>query len=484
QMLLESVLLASAAGLLGLLGASWIAGSLQGIDLMGIPLAIDLSPDWRVFVFSLAVALVSSLLFGLLPAWRSARPDLVPALKDESQSSGMGLRRFSLRNALVVAQVAGCFVLLSGSLLFLRSQWAARGLDPGFRHQGLAVVRLDMTQFEPHSNPDSALQRTRDFRRRLLARGEVAELAYSSSFPMSLAQHETTVGVEGYEGPASERQVKFSSVSPGYFEMLEIPLVAGRPLRATDNSGRPRVCLVNQAFQQRFWPRQSALGTTLTYGDDQRLIEVAGVVRDHSIGLGFHESEPAVWVPLDQNPSQGMLMAVVRPQGNASGDFLNLLREEVESFTGRPEFLPPAWASEMIEVSLLPNRLVSGFLGWTGALALILALAGLYGVISYSVSLRRREMSIRMALGADRRRILSLVLRQGLSLAAVGFLLGIPSAIGFAALLSHLLYGLSPADPFTLCAIALLLSLCTLAASLAPALHAASTNPIRSLRTG
>lgn len=482
QLLMESFLLAVAGGSLGIGIAHYASQQLNRLQLYGIPFPVDIALDWRVLAFVLAASLAGGAFFGLIPALRASRPDLVPALKREYSEGSVRLRRFSLRNFLVVVQVAGSFAMLAGSMLFLRSQQAAGQVDMGFDPENIVTARLNLLLDQSERTAEAKLQQLTALRQRLQQRPEIESVSLAGSLPLSLVQRSAEVRAEGFQpDPQESREVGFNVVTPGYFDLMRISIAAGRTLQAGDTLSSTPVALVNRPLANRFWPTENPIGKTLQFGDSRQTLQVVGVVRDHKLRFLNEEQPPHVWIPLAQHPDQPFLMVLARTHG-AEGPALALLSQEVEELMGRPPLLAPAPLRDMIDISLLPNRLASSFLGVTGALALFLALVGLHGVVAYTVSLRTREMGIRMAVGAAKSSVIGLVIRQALSLTGVGFLIGAPLAMAFGALASHLLYGISPFDPLTFGAVALALSTAAALASFVPAMRAASVDPVQTLR--
>ena len=477
QLLTESTVLAIMGGCAGIMLAYFAGTQFNRLQVLGLPLPFAIELDGRVLLFALATSVATGIVFGLLPALRASRPNLVPVLKEDFGAGGVRLSRWSVRNLFVVAQVAASVVLLAGAMLFLRSQQNVGTIDIGFDPRNVAAARLNLS--EGDLSPRDRLQRLQELKARLEATPGVVAVSLASSLPLSLVQSSAHIEIEGFESPRQE--LGYNIVTPNYFDLMKIRMAAGRSFQPGDSEASARVATVNEAFVSRFWPGQNPIGKNVLFGDSLQPTRIVGVVRDHKLRLYAEVATPHLWLPLTQNASQGYMVALVRTS-DSMGSVLAALAAESEALLGRPPLLPPAPVSEMISVSLLPNRLATSFLSLTGALALFLALVGLHGVVAFTVGLRMREMGIRLALGASRRGVLALVLRQGLILMGLGLLIGLPLAAGLGGVVSHLLYGISPTDPFAILGVAAILTLTTLMASLVPALRAASVDPVRTLR--
>ena len=499
QLLTESVLLALLGGAAGLLLAVWLVGAAQAYPPPAnlFDAAFDFSLDRRVFAFTLLLSVATGVLFGLAPALQSSKPDLVAALKDEAAllpgQGGAGARRFSLRNLLVVAQVALSLVLLISAGLFLRSLQQARRIDPGFDPERVLSVPLNVNLLR------YTKAQGQEFYRQVLERVRAIPGVQSATLtrtpPLSGASRQTSVTVAGGEpterqrssesaggaAEVAENATLASSVGPDYFQTLRIPLLRGRDFTAQDREGAPGVVIVNETFAARYFPGRDPLGQRISFGGAKGpWMEVVGLARDGKYVTLGEAPAPFVYQPLAQRHETGMTL-LVRTGGDPAG-YAPAVRREVQALEPNLPVTNSRPMTELLAMSLYPARMGALLLGGFGLLALLLASVGLYGVMSYSVSRRTREIGIRMALGAERRDVLRLVLREGMTLVAAGLALGLVAAFSATRLLAGFLYGVSTTDPSAFVAVAALLALVALAASLVPALRAARVDPLEALR--
>ncbi len=479
QLLTESVLVALLGGSLALAVASWARSALLGF-LPNLPfpvdLNLDLSLDYRVLLFTLGVSLSTGFLFGLVPALQASRPSLVMALKDQSDVSFGENRRLSARNALIVGQVALSLIALLGAGLFIRSLAAAQETDPGFETRNLFAVSFDvgLQGYPP--------EKGQPFFRELVERVEAlpgitsATLAQTGPFQGGLLR---SLLLEGQAAENDRTFVGVNVIEPGYFQTLEIPILQGRALDETDREGSKRVVVVNQTMAEKFWPGQDPLGRRFTFFGDPGPVEIVGVARDikyQSLGEG---PQPYCYEPLAQRYFSNMTL-LGRTAGNPAAG-LNLALQELKTMD---PLLPRVGANtveEMIGNALWAPRFGASLLTIFGALALLLAAVGIYGVVSFAVLRRTREIGIRMALGARRGRVLVLILKQGMILVAVGLGLGLLAGFLLSGTLTAFLF-VSPLDPVAFGATLLVLLLVALAASFIPARRATAIDPIRVLR--
>ncbi|MCA1817263.1 MAG: ABC transporter permease [Acidobacteria bacterium] len=501
QLLTESVLLSVAGGALGLLIAFWLADALKMYSPPAnlFDVAFDFSLDRSVLAFTLVLSVLTGVVFGIAPALASSRPDLVAALKDETVLvAGQGsafARRFSLRNLLVVAQVALSLVLLVGAGLFLRSLRSAQRIDLGFEPEDVMTMPLQINLLR------YTKAQGQDFYRRVLERVEAIPGVESATMtrtpPLSGASRQSSVIVEGQQqspdrvsssettgGGAvevSENTTLSSPVARRYFETLKIPLLRGRDFGEADREGAPGVAVVNETFVARYLGGQDPVGRRISLsGEKGPWLEIVGLVRDGKYVTVGEEPAPFVYQPLAQRHETGMTL-LVRTSGDPAR-FVSQVRERVHSVEPNLPLNASRTMTELLAMSLFPARMGAILLGCFGLLALLLASVGLYGVMSYSVSRRTREIGIRMALGAESGSVLRLVLREGMTLVAVGVAVGLVAALAATRLLAGFLYGVSTTDPAAFAAVAALLALVALVASLIPARRAARIDPMVALR--
>ena len=480
QLLTESVVLAALGGVLGLGLAYWVVEAMTAFKPpIDIPLSTELHIDYRVLVFTAAVSLLTGIVFGLLPALQATNPDVVPALKDETSISGY--RRSWLRSGLVVFQVSLSLLLLICAGLVLRGLQRAQLLSPGFTPQHAIEMSFDPSL----QGYDEA--RVKEFKRQLLERARVlpgVQSAGLSNFvPLSMNINNNSIFVEGapQERGANIPTAMTSSASVGFVAALGVDLLEGRDFTEQDGDTRPRAAVINETFAKRFWPGQSALGKRFSLeGSAGPWVEVVGVMRD---GKYFSLSEdPTPFVYLSLRPGSGSyLTLVVRTASDPQGT-IQALRAEFQQLDANLPVYNIKTMTEHMSLPLFPARVAAILLGSFGVLALALAAIGIFGVMSYAVSQRTREIGIRMALGSSANGIVKLVVGHGLKLIALGMAIGLVCAFAGTRLMSSLLYGVSATDSVTFAVIALLLTGVALLACYLPARRAAKVDPMVALR--
>jgi predicted permease len=483
QMLTESILLAALGGVVGAAASVWAGQALMAAGTpsqIPIPISLDLTPDYRVLGFTLAITLLTGLVFGLAPALRASRTDVVTALKTDTPALGFGGRRFSLHGALVIGQVALSTLLLVGALLFFRTLRAAATIDPGFRTDHMLLLDISPRPGEEGKvDPEQVALTARD---RIAAIPGVAAVTWASNVPLGLDQGRRGLQVEGYRRREGEdMEFYYSVVGPRYFETMEVPLTRGRGFTDADRPGAPAVVIVNEAFAKRFWGDADPIGKRISRnGENGPWIEVVGLARDGKYVSITESPRPFVYYPQLQMPD-GVIMHV-RTTGDPRG-LLTAARREVAVAAPNWMIERPRTLEEDIGASLLPQRIAAGLLGAFGVVALLLAAVGLYGVVAVAVAQRTREIGIRVALGAQGGEVLGLMLRQGMTLAGIGLLVGVPLAFVGARLVSAFLVGSGAADPVVFVGAAGLLAFVTLVASYVPARRASRVDPMQALRS-
>lgn len=484
QMLIESLLLALAGGFSGSLISLWATSALSAFHIPApVPLDVSVSVDWRVILYTFVLSVGSGLVFGLLPAWIASRPVLTSALKGETVLSRPG-RRFTLRNGLVVAQIAMSLVLLCATGLFLRSLGRASTIDVGFRSRDLLMVSVD-----PRVHGYTPLQTSQfldALRERVAAVPGVLSVAATDSVPLSGGNRSDGFGVEG-AAPSSRDLpiVELYMVSENYFDTLGIPLVAGRDFGGENPTG-PKLAVVNQAFAERLFPNDNAIGRRVngagvTY-------EVIGIVKNIKSRTLGEDTRPILFRSLAQttgtDPSFLGYTLVVRTSGQSNAAALtSTVRERIHSLDSSMAIYDEQTMSEHLRNALFLPRLAGTLFGIFGFAGLVLAAVGLYGLMSYSVTIRRREMSIRIALGAQLGSVQRLVIGQGMRLAAIAILLGLPAAWAVARFSESFLYGIRPHDAATFTFVPAFLALVAAAACWIPARRASRAELNSSLRS-
>jgi predicted permease len=480
QLLTESVLLATTGGAIGLGLAYWLVGALTSLKPpIDIPLTTELHIDYRVLLFTAAVSVLTGVLFGLLPALQATRPDLVPALKDETSIGGY--RRSWLRNGLVVFQVSLSLLLLICAGLVLRGLQRAQFLNPGFVPQHAVEMSFDLN-LQGYDGP-----RSKEFKRTLLERVRTlpgVEYAGLSNFlPLSLNINNNTIFAEGapQERGANIPMAMTSRASPGFVSALGVDLLQGRDFIEREQEKWQREAVINEIFAKRFWPGQLAVGKRFSFDSAAGpWIEVVGVMRDGKYFSLSEDPQPFVYVSL--HPESGSyLTMVVRTASDPQG-LIGALRSEFQRLDANLPVYNVQTLTEHMDLPLFPARVAAMLLGGFGLLALTLAAIGIFGVMSYAVSQRTREIGIRMALGANARGILQLVVGHGLRLILLGMVIGLTVAFAGTRLMSALLYGVSATDSMTFVVIALLLISVALLACYLPARRATKVDPMVALR--
>jgi predicted permease len=494
QLLTESLLLSLLGGAAGLLLALWAVDVLKGVPPPpgALPVNLDFSIDSRVLIFALALSTLTGLIFGLAPALQASRPDLLTTLKNDSPALGQNHWRFNLRSGLVVTQVALSFVLLIGAGLFLRSLWRAQAIEPGFDEEKILVAPLNINLLR-YTRPQG-----REFYRQAVERVEalpgVEAATVARVVPLSGGSSIRSLLIEGRPGPdnrfrseggnaggTNENAISLSVIGLNYFQTAGINLLKGRDFNLQDTEEAPGVVIVNETFEKRHFNGQDALGKRLSLdGEGGPWREIVGVARDSKYVTLGETATPFAYLPLAQNHETGMTLMVrtrSEPTGLASsiGQTLQALDKNVPVTNIRS-------MKDLIGNSLYAARMGAALIGVFGLLALLLAAVGLYGVMAYAVSQRTREIGIRMALGAQRRDVLRLVLREGMTLVLIGSVLGLITAITVSRLLVSFLYGISATDALTFFATIVVLTIVAFIASLIPAHRATKVDPIIALR--
>lgn len=488
QLLTESMILAVCAGAAGILIADW-AVSLAGALLPELPyklsLAMDVSLDGRVLAFAFVVSVLTGLVFGLVPALQATKANIAPTLKDDVGARSLGLKRSRLQNFLVVSQVTVSLVLLVSAALFVRSLRSAKAIDPGFDHENVLAVSLAFAMHDREAETGQTFYR--DLLDRVRAMPGVESASLNLCLPLGFTISGNNYWVEGRaprtnaDGEEEVDSAFNSTVSSGDFKTLGIPLLRGRDFNEHDTVDAPGVVVVNRAFADRVWPGVDPLGKRFSIEEkDGPLLEVIGVVRTAKYLFIGEEPRPYFYLPFTQHYDPNMNLLV-----RTTGDPMSLLPPVRAVLAELNPDIKPADTrvlSSWIGFALLPARFAAALFGTLGALAVVLASVGLYGVMSYTVGQRTREMGIRMALGAQRRDVLRVVVWQGLKLAALGLAFGLVVSFLGTRVLRVLLYDISSTDPLTFVGVSVLLLTVTFFACYIPARRATKVDPIIALR--
>ena len=477
QLLSESFLLVVGSFSAALLIAVILARVLSGFPgAFGLPLALHPSIGSRVLLFCAAASLITIVLFGLVPALQASRPDLVPALKETGNNPSRGDRGDWLRHFLVVAQVGFSMALLVVGGIFTRSLLKAYSVDLGFHPDQLLIMGFDpSTQTDTWQGEQDALRQT-------LTLPGVQTATVAWDVPLTTMQ--STLRVTDAESRSPEPlQVAYNMVGPDYFHTLGITILAGRDFTWADREDSPKIAIANQTLAARLWPGASPLGRTLLVESQpgrQNTVQVVGLARDSKYVSVWEHAQPYVYFAAWQW-HWPITNLIARPRVAPQE-----LRHEIEhrwqeSFPGMPLYGVHT-GQEHVKMSLAPQRLAAALIASFAILAAIVTSIGLYGVVAYSVARRKREIGIRMALGADRAKVVQLVLRGAFKRVMIGLVLGLPLAIGAGRLISAQLYGVTSWDPLALTVAASALALCAFFATIIPASRAASISPMNALR--
>ena len=476
QLLTESLLLAVAGGALGLLLTFWTSGLVSSfLTTSDEPLLLELTPNSRVLIFTLVASFATVLLFGVVPALKASRIDLVPTLKDADATSFR--RGPSLQNLLVVTQVALSLLLLAGAGLFVRSLWKLQGIDKGFTGSNVMAysLNMDLQGYDKGRGANfyaSALEN-------LAAVPGIESVTLASSLPATAGGSRMQVGPNETKPAVNENvSIDIVTIAPRFFETTGLSLLQGRDFRRIDSDKSAKVTIVNETMAQKFWPQADPVGQS--FNDGQDTYEVVGVARDTKYRNLREPRRMTMYQPLAQGyvPRMNLLVRT----GADPKSFVTLVQDRLHSIEPTLTIYNVRTLLEHVGRSLYVERMESVVLGTLGLVALLLTAIGLYGVVSYSVTQRTRELGIRMALGAQRSDVFRLVLRKGLILVAWGAAIGLVACYWLSRLVSNQLYGISPNDPATLITVAVLLGAVALLASYIPARRATKVDPLVALR--
>ena len=485
QLLTESVLLSLIGGGLGLLLAQWFNALVPlanpQLDFATIDFGYDLAIDQRVLGFTLLLSSLTGVIFGLLPALQASRADLVTTLKGEGPAVTSTTRRLSLRNLLVVSQVALSLILLITAGLFIRSTRNVQEMNPGFEPKRILLASVDVGVHGYDETKGRSFYRQIVERIRSLPGVEAASLG--GPLPLDAYSRGATLRVEGYV-PAYENErlsANYSIVGHEYFQAMSTPIVEGRAFTEFDDQKAPNVVIVNETLARRFWPNESPLGKRLQLGSPKSPYrQVVGVARDGKYFLMGEPPTEYLFVPLLQN-YDGKMTLIARTSGQPE-KLAEAIRQEAASLDSELPVYGVKTMPQFLDRILSGPKSIAALATIFGLIALLMAAVGLYGVMSYSVAQRTREVGIRMALGARTGDVVRLVLKEGLILVGAGVGLGLVTAMGVSRLLGSFLYGISPTDALTFITIPSVLVLVALVASYVPARRATRVDPMIALR--
>ena len=487
QFLSESLLLSLLGGVVGLALAIWGVRLLVALIPKDTPRVEEITLDYRVVLFTFGISILTGLIFGLAPAFQSRRAELNETLKEGGRGGTEGRRRVHLRSLLAVSEVALALVLLIGAGLLIKSFRRLQEVKPGFEPAQLLTMRVALpeTKYSDFSKSRAFFEQLFD---RLKARPEVKSVAAINLLPFGGSGADRSFTIEGHPVAPGEahpdEQIRF--VSAGYFEAMGIPLQKGRDFNARDLPATPQVTIVNQAMVRKYWPNEDPLGKRLSFSQRSpkwyEIVGVVGNVKHRSLDL---EDKPEIYIPFFQPlfaDSNIQPMYVVTRTTVEPTSMIGTVRGEVAAIDPDQPVASMLTMDQRIADSVAPRRFNMFLLGLFAALALVLSAIGIYGILAFSVAQRTHEIGVRMALGARRRDVMSMVIRAGFSLAVVGILIGLAVAYAATRLMTTLLFQVSTTDTSTFLLDALLLAAVALIACYIPARRATKVDPLVALR--
>ena len=485
QLLTESLLLSLTGGAIGLLIAVWGNSLLVSLIPREVPRISDVGVDARILLFTLAISIVTGLIFGLIPAFQASRFDLNQSLKEglRGVSAGVGQNRF--RSLLVVSEVAMALVLLIGAALLIKSFVRLLDVKPGFNPEQVLTLDVQLPNV-----PGSRYERREDqaaffqqLTTQLQALPGVENAGGVLSLPLSGASESTELILEGQESSAANGQrpnADYTIVTPEYFATLQIPLLQGRYFTAQDKLEAPFAIIVNDTLAARLWPGQNPLGKRFRVGFEEKPREVVGVVGTIKQTTLDSEASPAMYLPHLQSPTPGLTL-LVRTRGEPLS-IVAAVRNAVRALDKDVPVTQVQTMEKVLGASVAQPRFSMLLVGLFAALALVLSAVGIYGVMAYAVSRRAHEIGVRMALGAGASQVLKLVLKDGMTLALAGIAVGLLGAFALTRLMASLLFGIGAKDPVTFASVAAFLAFVAFIACYIPARRATKVDPLIALR--
>ena len=485
QLLTESVLLSILGGAVGLLLAVWWSDLLIALGKEDIPRAVQVGIDWRVLGFTLGVSLLTGIIFGLAPAVHSSKSELVDALKEGGRGTSEGARRNKVRNVLVVSELAIAVVLLVGAGLLIQSLWRLQKVNSGLAPENVLTFNVGLPEVK--YNYEKQAQFFIDLKSRLESTPGVQSASSILPLPLSGDRFSISFEIEGRPmAPKDHPSGDFFSTGVGYFRAMGIPIIKGRDFDDRDRHGATPVVIITEALAKQFFPNEDAIGKRIKPGINtiegetttmREIIGVVGDVRNRSLDI---EPKPAYYVPQTQVPFDQMAMVI-----KTAGEPHSLISAATKQVAAMDQDIPVFGVKSMEEylsASVAAPRFSTTLLSIFAAVALVLTVVGLYGVMSYSVAQRTNEIGIRLALGAQSRDVLLMIVKQGSLLIGLGLVIGLAGAYALTRLIASLLFGVTAKDPFTFAAVAVLLAAVALLACYIPAWRATKVDPMEALR--
>ena len=483
QFVTESLLLSLLGGLAGLAIAFWTQDLLWSLRPPFLPDGLTVSLDGRVLGFGLVISLVTGVLFGLAPAWITTKPELTTMLKEESKGSSP-TPLYSFRNFLVAAQIALSVIALVIAGLFIRSLRHAQQVNPGWNTQNVALFGANLAA--QGYNPERSLAY---YRRAVeLVRGipGVTDATVATTVLLNGGGALRTIRPQGPDDKlrTTGQLMSYGHVLPGYFRTMGIPFVAGRDFTEADDERHPLVVIINENFAKLCWPGENPLGKTVKAFGSEALLEVVGVVRDVTFDNIGEDPKPYIFFSIAQEGSRGSGFATIHVRTQTDATALTpLLRKQLQTIDTSLPFVNVTTIEENISQGLWAPRTGAALLGAFGLLAVLLASLGVYGVMSYTVNRRAREIGIRMAIGAQASDVMGMILHRGLVIAVAGLVFGLGAAYFVARYFQNFLIGVAAGDPLTYAVIAILLAAVALLACWLPARRATKVDPLIALRS-
>jgi predicted permease len=480
QLMVESLILALAGGGVALCITFWTQGTLMTFMPVteDIPLSLTIEADRTVLLTTLLISALTGMIFGILPALKSSGVAPAEVLKEETGSASGTLRKARLASCLVVAQVSVSLLLLVCAGLFIRSFRSASSIDPGFNAHNVLIASYDL--FTAGYSESTGTEFDRQLLARLEALPGVQSVALTNRVPL-FGGGSTSVKPEGYVSPANESmETQAAIITPNYFHTMQIPLVKGRDFTPQDTKSSQRVVIVSEAFANRYWPHQEALGKQLNSDFTHEWFQVIGVARDAKVNGLNEKPMPFVYLPLYQVYRPGLII-----EARVAGDplaFAKTIDSTVHAMNPELVVFDVTTLELRAQFASFGQRVAGTFVGAFGLLALALAAVGIYGVTSYTTRQRTHEIGIRMTLGANRQDVLRLVLAYGLRLMLIGISLGLVLALVLTRFLRGLLLGVTSTDAVTFCSVAFLLCAVALLACFIPARRATRVDPMSAMR--
>jgi predicted permease len=480
QLLVESLILALAGGLVAFALTFWTAGTfMKFVPKTDFPISLGMRVDHTVLLATIVISVLTGVIFGILPALRASGEAPIAVLKEDTGSASGGMRKARLASALVVAQISLSLLLLICAGLFIRSFMSAQQINPGFNPHDVLIATYDL--FTGGYSEASGVEFDRQLVAKLEAQPGIQSVALSSRVPLGFGGGSTAVNPEGYVSQANESmETQVAIVTPNYFQTLQIPLVKGRDFTPQDTKSSQRVVIVSETFVNRYWPNQEALGKQLNSDLTHEWFTVVGVARDSKVNGLNEKPTPFLYLPQYQ-VYRATMMVLARTNGDplAAG---KTVEKTIHELNADLVVFDITTLELREQIASFGQRVAGTFVGAFGLLALVLAAVGIYGVTSYTTRQRTHEIGIRMTLGASKRDVLRMVLGHGLRLTLIGVVLGLAASFALTRFLTSLLLGVTSTDALTFSSVALLLCAVALFACFIPARRAMRVDPMVALR--